>query len=65
MCSASRRGAPLQPGSALPPGQKKNFFFFFFFFFPGQADPPHFERARGCTPLERGIMTRVMTRFVI
>ena len=25
---------------------------------PGQADPPHFERARGCTPLERGIMTR-------
>jgi len=44
MCSASRRGAPLQPErSALP---------------PGQADPPHFERARGCTPLERGIMTR-------
>jgi hypothetical protein len=25
---------------------------------PVQADPPHFERARGCTPLERGIMTR-------
>jgi hypothetical protein len=30
---------------------------------PGQADPPHFERARGCTPLERGIMTRLMRRF--
>ena len=30
MCSVSRRGAPLQPKRLTP----------------GQADPPHFERAR-------------------